>query len=353
MIPNDTLVSLLKDACRAPSGDNVQPWRFRYDGSSLSLYNIPGIHNPHLDFDERGAYIAHGALIENLCIAAPHYGYAAAVTLFPDATDEHLVAQFRFSPQTQNDDPLYAAIATRATNRHPYKEDAIAQETFSALAASVEQIPDVRLVLVTGRNERVALARAVSRAEVVVLDHKPIADHFFADIVWTLEEEKRKKSGFFVRSLEFNPLQTFVFWLASKPRMMQFFRMLSLPRFIADQDAKLYATGAVTGGMFLKDESRESFIAAGRALERLWLTATEHHLGFQPLIGMSFIAYKSETGRSVLPSLLAREMHTALASAKQVLGGGKEEMLAILFRTGVAPAPSTYSSRKEPEVDFV
>lgn len=345
------LLNLLRDSCRAPSGDNAQPWRFRWDGTALSLYNISGIHNPHLDFEERGAYIAHGALIENLSIAAPHYGYKASFDLFPNEADPDLVAVFNFSPCEPRDDLLYPVINTRATNRHPYKSKTLTEKDLQAFIESVRAIPDIKLSLSVDRNTIKDLAHAASRAEIVILEDENIAAHFFASMVWTHKDEREKRTGFFVKTLEFNPIQHLVFWLASKTWIMRVFRTFGLPHFIASQDAKLYATGSMMGGVFLQDESQKLYISAGRALERLWLTAARKGLAFQPLIGMSFIAYRSETGRGTLTKRHAEEMHGSLIQAKKLLGN-TEDILAFLFRTGDAPEPTARTSRRDPIIEF-
>lgn len=351
-ISQEEITALLGDAVRAPSGDNAQPWRFRMDGPILSIYNIPGIHNPHLDFEERGAYIAHGALIENLLISAPHYGYTAVIDLFPDAADTDLVARVHFAKRDIHNDPLYSAIQSRATNHHSFEEKPLKHTTKEALISSVKEIAHTKLVLITDPEGRRGIGHVASRAEVVILEDEAITRSFFSGMVWTAEEEREKKSGFFVRSLEFNPIQLCVFWLASKPSIMRLFRKIHLPHFIAHEDAKLYATGSAAGGVLILDDSKESYFMAGRALERIWLTATAEGLAFQPLIGTCFIAYKSETGRAALSDSHARDMRIAFAKAKQILGV-KEEIIALLFRVGVAPPPSTRSSRRDVSIEFV
>jgi hypothetical protein len=310
------------------------------------LYNLPGIHNPHLDFEERGAYVAHGALIENILISAPHYGYAVTVGLFPDVRDADLVAYLDFTEREAYDDPLYHAIPLRATNHHPFQEGPLRREVERAIVSSVEGVPSVRLALLTSREDREAVGRIASRVEVVILEDESITESFFSGMVWTTREEKTKKSGFFVKSLEFNPIQMGVFRLASNPHIMRVFRKIGIPQFIAHQDARLYATGSVAGGILVPDDSKESYLMAGRALERVWLTATAEGLAFQPLVGTCFVAYKSEVGKVVLPDARARDMHRAFTETKRLLRT-EAEIPVLLFRIGVAPAPSVRSSRRD------
>jgi len=348
----ETLIKILRGGCRAPSGDNVQPWRFSWDGVKLSIYNIPDIHNPHLDFEERGSYIAHGALIENIEISAQHYGHLAQTDVFPEKSLPDLVARITFESISAQEDPLFVEIESRSTNRHHYKIRPLSEEERVDLSKSVENISTVEFHLATNRTAITKLAYAASRAEIVILEDESVAAHFFGGMVWTHAEEIEKKAGFYVKTMEFNPVQSFVFWLASKPRIMSLFRKVGLPRFIADEDAKLYATGSAIGAVFVPDESGVSFIKAGRALERLWLTASKRGLAFQPLIGMSFIAHRSQTNRGALSNSHNNEMTAALRTAREEFGN-PNGILAFLFRVGEAPHPTARTSRRDPSIEFV
>ncbi|MBM3272874.1 hypothetical protein FJY94_06455 [Candidatus Kaiserbacteria bacterium] len=346
----DTLTRLLRLACTAPSGDNVQPWRFAWDGETLTILNVPGIHNPFLDFDERGSYIAHGALLENLSIAAQHEGWEAHIMLFPDASAPDVVAHVSFTPAAPTTDPLFDALTVRATNRRPYETRPLASDEKAALLGSVRE-EGVKLRIIEDRAKIQTLAHASSRAEVVILDDARIAEHFFSGLVWSQKEERHVRAGFFVDTMELNPVQRFVFWLATKPRIMRFLRRKGLPDFIANEDTKLYAACSAFGALLIPDERKEHFIAAGRAMQRAWLTATAHGLAFQPLIGMCFIAYRSETGRGELAPAHAQLMRDALKAARDTIEADSS-LLAVMFRVGPAPKPSATTSRKEPEISF-
>jgi hypothetical protein len=41
MIPKDILIKIVEAGTWAPSGDNCQPWRFKWDGKKLCLFNVP------------------------------------------------------------------------------------------------------------------------------------------------------------------------------------------------------------------------------------------------------------------------------------------------------------------------
>lgn len=349
--PKEALLKILRDACRAPSGDNVQPWRFSWNGAALKVYNVPGLHNPYLDSEERGAYIAHGALLENLVIAAPHYGYEASVNLFPDVQESDLVAVCHFTSCTPRDEPLYAAIAKRATNRRPYEARPLDSEARGALLET--QLPEnVTLLLVENPETRAVLAPRISAIERLLLGHAVLTKAFFAHIVWTEREERTKRSGFFLKTMEFNPVQTFVFKLASKPWFMRAFRMLGLPSLIAKEDAKLYGGGSALGGLRVSKFSPEEAIALGRALERVWLNATAHGLALQPLFGTTMMGYKSRRGTVPFLSPAERAAIEEDARVLESTFGNAHDTPTLAFRVGYAQEPSAYTSRKEPNVVY-
>lgn len=95
----NTIEKILEAGVRAPSGENSQPWRFVMSGDTLSIYNLPDRDRSLYNIDQLGSFVAHGALIENIMIAASAFQYAAEPTFFPSPTDENHVANITFRKQ--------------------------------------------------------------------------------------------------------------------------------------------------------------------------------------------------------------------------------------------------------------
>src|SRR3989344_7562090 len=121
------LESILEAALQAPSGENCQPWRFSIEKETICVWNIPSRDASPYNSGQRGSYVAHGALLENLSIAAKHFGYGAYISLFPDKSLEHLVATISLVKETPQDDTLYPFIFSRTTNRKPYRKEFLDQ----------------------------------------------------------------------------------------------------------------------------------------------------------------------------------------------------------------------------------
>jgi len=66
---------IINYAIKAPSGHNTQPWFFAiYENSIIITPNFER-SLPAVDPNNRELFISLGCAVENLCIAANHYGY--------------------------------------------------------------------------------------------------------------------------------------------------------------------------------------------------------------------------------------------------------------------------------------
>src|SRR5487761_1227379 len=82
--PSQTL-ELVRAATLAPSPDNTQPWRFRFDQGKLLVYEDPARRLPS-DVCSMFAMLALGAAVENVAVEATRHGLAAE--LLPLAAGE-------------------------------------------------------------------------------------------------------------------------------------------------------------------------------------------------------------------------------------------------------------------------
>lgn len=116
---------LLRFAILAPSGHNTQPWLFRVLEQGVELCADRTRALPVVDPIDRALGMSCGAALENFRVAARHFGHECRVELMPDRTDDDLLARIELEPVSASsnaDDELFAAIATRHTNRRAYED---------------------------------------------------------------------------------------------------------------------------------------------------------------------------------------------------------------------------------------
>ena len=125
------LESLIDCAIFAPSIRNTQPWKFSITGNEIQLFADVYRWLKVADPDRRELFVSLGCALENLLVAAEHFGYASEVAHFPAAHEQELVASVKFAPSGHpsgyRDPALFEAISARHTNRKVYESRPIPQ----------------------------------------------------------------------------------------------------------------------------------------------------------------------------------------------------------------------------------
>lgn len=350
---NDIIKKILEVAVYAPSGSNSQPWKFNVSGNEISLLALPEKDHPILNYRNRGTWIAHGALIENIIIAASHYGYRCNVgPLFPDATNPNLVTRISLEQESISPDPLYASITARASNRKPYKTSPIIGEQKAFLLTEARKGGEEYLIYIEDRVKIQNLAHSVSANEIVMLENRRLHDLFFDELVWTAEEEKKKLAGLYVKTMELAPSKENALKLFKHWGLMRIAILLGIPKKIAQENAVTYAScaGAI---VIATDDRDEKFIHAGRMMQRLWLSATKLGLSGHLITGIFFLHQRMVTGDTGIffpPHI--ELINTAYTEAATIAVVPKGKIIALMLRIGDGGEPSAHSSRKAPIIDY-
>ena len=344
---------ILKKAVWAASGDNSQPWRFVLENDCLYLFNLPDRDIPLYNWGQRGSLVAHGGLIENVKVLASQEGYETKINLFPDPNQANLVAKINLEKREKKIEPLADFIQERATNRRPYQNLTLNDDQRRQLSMVSEEIGTGRLILLEDPNKRKLIAQALSVNEIIVLETPGLHQQFFRHVVWTEKEERSKRTGLYVKTLELTPPQAFVFKLFSYWRTARILNKLGFSRFVAKSNAQIYATGSALGILAFEDNRRENFIFAGRLLQRLWLKATQMGMSLHPLTGVFFLMQRisaQEIDGALKPEQveMIKQAYQKIADISNIGQG----TIAMLFRLGFSQPPSARSSRLDPKINI-
>lgn len=262
--PEQKLRYLLRFAALAPSSHNTQPWRFKLSGNRIEICAAESGWLRVADADQRELYVSIGCALENLLIAARHFGYSCAVSYSrepsPDAAPAVVVELAPVPTAGDDRDGLFEAIATRSTNHKPYRDSQVSQENVAALRAFVTE-NDVDLLLTGDPAVRAELVALVRRADEIQ----------FADPAWRRELAYWVGKGVFGTS-----------WLVSKASRLMI-PFLNLGKSQGDRDAKLLQSAPLLGIITTAGNDRELQITAGQVLERVWLKATALGISLHPM----------------------------------------------------------------------
>lgn len=334
---------ILLAGLQAPSGENCQPWEFEVHDNSIEIYNVPERDQSLYNIEQKGSLVAHGALLENISIAASNFGFETAISLFPDENQNH-VATVVIQKNDASKTSLYKYIPLRSTNRKSYKTEPLAENAVNQLRTlALEAGTNLHWLQDPAKKQRVA--EAASLNEQLIFQNKYLHTFFFNHIRWTEKENKEVSNGFFIDTLELKPEQRAMFKVLKFWNILKFLNIFGFSNVIAKENAKTYANSASFGLITLRDRSTQSYVAAGRTLERVWLTATSLGLSIQPLTGVLFFSERLHAGQNkeFSPEQTSK-IQNAYSTITNCFELG-EEIPAILFRIGESDPSSARAAR--------
>lgn len=336
---------VIEAAVRAPSGDNCQPWRFVISGDVIQIYNIPDKDTSPFNLRQRASYVAHGALLENLSIAASAFGFSPEISLFPDSNDPNLVAIVHMREGTASVDPLFPFIPKRCTNRKRYRGGELSPLESQSLASASERIPGGKVALTRNKSEQSEIAQIVSLNDRLMFENQYLHAFLFDHVRWNDAEAREKSDGLDIKTLELAPPDSLAFPLLKSWPLVNLLGNFGVTRIIAGSARKLALSAAAIGVVSVPGNSDKDCIAAGRLMERVWLEATKLDLSFQLMTGLTLLVRRVINGETenIAPQHveLIRKAYGTLANRF----GIDESSLFIMFRVGRCGPPSAYSMR--------
>lgn len=344
-----TPIEQILDLARwAPSGDNTQPWRFEI------------IHERHVvvhghdtrdhcvyDLDGHPSQISLGALLETMVIAASGHGLATRVHRRTDVPDTTPTFDVEFDADTAiAPDPLIPGITERAVQRRAMRTRPLTAAEKQALEVAVG--PDYRIQWLEGFGARMRAARLmVGNAKLRLT--LPEAYPVHRDIIeWDARYSEDRVPD---QALGVDPLTARLmrFVLADWRRVAFFNTWMAgtvLPRLQLDLVPGLACAAHYVIKARRKPVTIDDFVAAGRVVQRCWLTATRLGLFQQPeMTPLIFGSYvRNGTPFTSVAKLqgLARELE---AKTRDLVGPDVDHAV-WMGRLGAGPAPRARSIRR-------
>lgn len=136
---------LIQKAIKAPSGHNTQPWKFELAENSITIYPDYTRALPIVDADNHALFISLGCALENLIIAAEHYGFNTSIKINTEQINKESITVQLIPSAPKEDVLLYNFIDVRQATRNIYNGEPIPDTNIEKLkAASLQE--DVQTV---------------------------------------------------------------------------------------------------------------------------------------------------------------------------------------------------------------
>ena len=341
----DALRQLVESGILAPSGDNMQPWVLKWDGSRLLLSIDPMRDRSLYNYRYRASLIALGALIENIVVAAREQRLATNVTLSPDG-ELLLSAALEFASTKVEPDPLFASIPRRCTNRKAYQPTPLGPDVLESLRRSIPSDGLSTLDFVEDVGQRRIVARAASLNDRLLFEIGALHDGLFDCVRWTEDEANRTRDGLFVKTLELGATGP-GFKAMRSWNLVRVLNKIGASRTAPLHSFQVFMRSATFGFLQMTDDTREARVEGGRRMQRIWLTATSLGISFQPMVGTLYLLqYLGSDAEDLIGPAQRSLLEGAKSLFKQVFRLEESSVPILLFRLGYGPPPSATSLRR-------
>jgi nitroreductase len=349
MQTDSILQDILELARWAPSGDNTQPWRFEViDPRRLVVHGFDTRDHCVYDLDGHPSQISLGALLESMAIAASVHALAMHAVRRLGCPDKFPTFDIEFEAQRLAADPLAAWIARRSVQRRALRTRALTLDEKSALAAA---LPDgYQIVWLEGFGKRFATARLMYNNAGLRLTMPEAHQVHQAVIEWNARYSADRIPD---QALGVDPVTAKLMrWIMQSWRRVDFFNTYLAgtvaPRLQMDLIPGLACAAHFVLQADYAPRTLDDYVAAGRAMQRFWLTAARLGLQLQPeLTPLIFARYVRER-RPFSSTGGMHERARALAEQLSALIGEECSARAVFMgRIGAGSPPRARSTRRE------
>ncbi|MDD2756209.1 MAG: hypothetical protein PHS80_11860 [Methanothrix sp.] len=303
----EKLTFLLNYAILAPSNYNSQPWLFNVSDGEIQVLADKSAWLKVADADRREQYISLGCALENLIIAAEHFGYNCSVSYFPGPSDLMATVSLtaKSSSPSDSNSRLFYAITSRQTNRNPYEPKTISKadlETIKSLCID----PDVGVFITDDSAVKRSFQDLVVMADGIL----------YSDVNYKSELGRWLGLGVMgPTGLQAKMAQLAVVFLDVGPEQTK-------------KDAMLINSTPYIGFISTANNDSVSSVKAGRTLERFWLGATALGISLHPMSQALEAAETKENLTGLLP------------------GSSEMRQVQQAFRLGYAKSTTEHSTRR-------
>lgn len=349
MSATETVLRILDLARWAPSGDNTQPWRFRaVSADQIEVHGFDTREWCLYDYRGYASRMAHGALLETLRIAASGERLHADWASREGCPDHQPIYDVRLRPlpEAAIADPLLACIKTRVVQRRPMKMTPLTAGQKAALAAAPGAGYSVQFFELL--SERFAVGRLLWRNAYVRLVC-PEAYPVHREIIeWAARDSEDRIPEY---AVGIDPLTARLMrWVMKSWGRVDFFNRYLFGTIPPRIQLDFLPAMACAAHLLLRPsrppEGAEDYVAAGVAMQRIWLTAAAEGLYLQPeMTPLIFRWYVRSGARFSALDSLATRAEALAAEIEAIADAGADDPMAFFCRIGRADPPEGRSLR--------
>ncbi len=343
--------TILKAAIWAPSGDNLQPWRFKIKGDTIHFLYDPRVDTSFFNFEQNATIFAVGAALENASFLLEKAAIPYEFKFLPKK-EKHLYEIGRLKINWPKEIPdleallLKSPIGKRATNRKFYEKISLSQDDRKKLINSAHDL-GLKIKIIEDKDLD-ALAELIYLADLIRIERKDLHEFLHDTIRWSPSCQVFG-DGMPIKSLEAGAPGELVLKATRPWPLMKNLNKLGFAKAMAEHTKKLALSSSGIIAFCTDKPDEKAYFEVGRACERAWLALTEMGLFAQPLAALPLFMLRWQKERwfdfSARHQLFMQKIERGLTRL------GLKNCL-MLLRYGAAPPPSARAPRK-PVSNFI
>ena len=347
------LMEMVEAANMAPSGGNMQPWMWVYDRKGvLHLFHDQARSHSLLDYKGTGSLISFGAALENLRLKSAALGIETEEAFQINSFGENLIASIRFLSKVPHSIPvpfseLTEGIGMRCTNRKNAKRRLLSPEHFSDIQEMLSG-SDLILKHIDDQDKLDQLAAIVGGMDRMRLFHHQGLVDFIKEVRWNDREAKETRDGIDIATLELSGTERAAMGLLRDPATVKFFRKFLMGYGLTKISKDTITTASAMFVLGATSYSPQSFLEAGKVLQRIWIWANQQGLSFQPVTASLFIFHQVLREKNHGFTLEEEKTILQLKESLDFLFNKEQKFQEIfMFRLNFADGPSMRAYRRE------
>ncbi|MCD6017116.1 MAG: hypothetical protein K0S53_237 [Bacteroidetes bacterium] len=349
---------LVKYACMAPSGANIQSWQWVHHGKSIYLFRNDIYTAGLLDCKKTTMINGLGAALENLVLKAHEAKLEVISEVLPDLDENSkLIAVIRFFDQVNPEyaakfeahvcDELVSTIPLRVTNRNIVERQKISIDRLLPLKALAKTIEGADLILIDDEKLMDEIGEVTAKVDRMRIMHKGGHDDFHGEVRWNENEVNTLLNGVdLLGTVDLTPTELAGWTVAKNWNVINHLNEWKLGTGLEKLQRKNVASASALGLITMPRFSNNDFFNAGRALERVWLAANKdniavHTCSLSTLI-FNTLAYADNNG---FTEYMEKEAWELRKDFEKLFSLDASKVDVLLLRFFIAPPPKRRSVR--------
>jgi ThiF family/Nitroreductase family len=338
----DEIDRIVDAARRAPSGGNIQPWRFEADDTEIRFYLVPE-RTTAMDVRFRASYVGIGAALFNARVAAAAERRLGTVKLFPEGYPSRHVATLRLGDASDFEvAPLHSRLHTRAANRKISEPGPIETSTIQLLTRAVER-EGAQLRMLTERDGIDLVAELLAESDRIRFLTPALHKEMMGEL--RIPGRDTVDEGIDVRTLELGPGELAALELLRRPDVMAHLAEWRAGQMLGMRSRIGVTTSSGMVAIVVPRADPISYVRGGAAVERFWLTAEVHGLAVHPVSPVFLFAVDAEERLGLVGERNVDALTELTSRFNEVFSLGDGEHVALLLRLSHSTPPSMLSGR--------